>query len=547
MIVAVASGQEGAGKTNVSLNLAIALSRLGKRVWLLDADMGQANVNVLLGAQPAMTLYHVLFEEKTLDEVALNGPSGVKIIPGGLGIQELVRINKLGFPELSSAFSGLVSESDFMIVDTSSEISPENLAFSQAADAVIAIFTPEQTSLADGFSVVQILCVNQYAGGIYLLPNMFDSTRSAATTTEKIKAEAAKSFSRKLEHLPPLPRDKAVTDAGVRQMPFMEVNPSSAASIRMGEIAAKVVSIAAGRGDNKTAPADYILGVVGYANDTKLISLVKRANENQLGLDEEPPQDSNQPEQEPSVELTPVGVGSPPQEAILLEQEPSVELTPVGVGSPPQEAILLEQEPSVELTPVGAGSPPQEAILLEQEPSVELTPVGAGSPPQEAILLEQEPSVELTPVGAGSPPQEAIAPRQEPPATVRPVSVGSFPQYSSPPALALDAEWRGGLRDSGEFMKHMEVPIKTMVSLFEKNVLLYEKTLEILSDISERISNIGHLGALHADGKGLHGKSSSPTLEKGVEHKSVEVVMDFDRFVLNKLQANKPADKKAKV
>lgn len=476
MIIAVASGQEGVGKTNVSLNLAIALSRLGKKVWLLDADMGLANVNVLLGAQPAMTLYHVLFEEKSLDEVALNGPSGVKIIPGGLGIQELVRINKLGFPELSSAFSGLISESDFMIVDTSSEISPENLAFSQAADAVIAIFTPEQTSLTDGLSVVQILCVNQYAGGIYLLPNMFDSTRSAATTTEKIKAEAAKSFSRKLEHLPPLPRDKAVTDAGVRQRPFMEVNPSSAVSIRMGEIAAKVVSIAASRGDNNTAPADYVLGVVGYANDTKLMSLVKRANEKQLGIDEEPPQDNNEPAQEPSVELTPVGAGFPPQEAILLEQETPVELTLEGVGSPPQETI---------------------------------------------------------------------APGQETSATVSPVGAGASPQYSSPPAL--DAEWRGGSGDSGEFVKHMEVPIKTMVSLFEKNVLLYEKTLDILSDISERISNIGHPDTRHADGRGLHGKKPSPTLEKGVEYKSVEVVMDFDRFVLNKLQANKPADKKAKV
>jgi flagellar biosynthesis protein FlhG len=294
MIIAVSSGKGGVGKTSVSLNLSIALSRLGKKVWLLDADMGLANINILLGVQPTLTLYHILFEGKTLEEVAFNGPSGVKIIPGGSGVQALTRPDKSVFKALSSAFSNLSSESDFLIVDTSAGISPENLAFSRAADAVLVIFTPEPTSLTDGFAVIKILCVNQYAGGIYLLPNMFDSEKSAAGTTEKVKEAAAKFLSRKLESLPPLLSDKAVVDAVIKQRPFMESGLASTASVRMGEIANQVVSISESRGDKKTAPADYVLDVVDYAHDTNLLNLVKKVNEKRAEREEGKPHGGEQ-------------------------------------------------------------------------------------------------------------------------------------------------------------------------------------------------------------------------------------------------------------
>lgn len=297
MIIAVSSGKGGVGKTSVSLNLSISLSRLGKKVWLLDADMGLANINILLGVQPTMTLYHILFEGKTLEEVALDGPSGVKIIPGGSGVQELTKIDKSVYRAFSSAFAKLSSESDFLIVDTSAGISPENLAFSRAADAVIVLFTPEPTSLTDGFAVIKILCVNQYAGGIYLLPNMFESDKSAASTTEKVKEAAARFLSRKLESLPPLLSDKAVIDAVIKQRPFMESGHSSTASVRMGEIAAQIVSVSESRGGKKTAPADYVLDVVDYAHDTNLLNLVKKVNEKRTEREEGKPHGGEQPAQ----------------------------------------------------------------------------------------------------------------------------------------------------------------------------------------------------------------------------------------------------------
>jgi len=376
MIIAVSSGKGGVGKTSVSLNLSIALSRLGKKVWLLDADMGLANINILLGVQPTMTLYHILFEGKTLEEVALDGPSGVKIIPGGSGVQELTRLDKSGYRALSSAFSKLTTESDFLIVDTSAGISPENLAFSRAADAVIVIFTPEPTSLTDGFAVIKILCVNQYAGGIYLLPNMFDSDKLAARTTEKVKEAAAKFLSRKLEHLPPLLSDKAVVDAVIRQKPFMEASHSSTASLRMGEIAAQIVSISDLGGDKKMAPADYVIDVVGYAHDTNLLNLVKKVNEKRTEREEGKPHGGEQPGQAKASEA-----------------------------------------------------------------------------------------------GQGH-------------------AYPNLSQEATPPAAAgvnVDAKVMAGL------LQHMEGQMKTIASVIEKNAVLYEKTLEILSSISQKISNAGHV------------------------------------------------------
>ncbi|VAX21066.1 Flagellar synthesis regulator FleN [hydrothermal vent metagenome] len=261
------------GKTTVALNLSMALSSRGLRVCLFDADMGLANVNIMLGAQPALNLYHVLYEDMSLRDIMFKAPLGLDIIPGGNGVPELTSIDSERLEELAGKFEPL-ADFDYIIVDTSAGIAPTNMAFLRAADMVVVIFTPEPTSITDGFAILKILNMNQYSGDLHILPNNFKSQKRADLITNKIM-EASRTFlGRELKVLPPIMSSQKFPDSIIGQSPIMVNHPDSNGARDIMRVADKIRSM--GYDSNGAGSGEYIHNVARYSSDKNLLKLVDK-------------------------------------------------------------------------------------------------------------------------------------------------------------------------------------------------------------------------------------------------------------------------------
>ncbi|KXK36021.1 MAG: Flagellum site-determining protein YlxH [Candidatus Hinthialibacteria bacterium OLB16] len=146
--IAVTSGKGGVGKSNIVANLAIALSRRGKKVLVVDADLSLANIHVLLGLQPHFNLSHVISGEKRLGEVMIEGPAGVKVIPASSGIAELAMLRERELEGLIHQFQGFLPEMDLILVDTAAGLADSVLSFVHAAREVLVVTTPEPTPIS---------------------------------------------------------------------------------------------------------------------------------------------------------------------------------------------------------------------------------------------------------------------------------------------------------------------------------------------------------------------------------------------------------------
>jgi flagellar biosynthesis protein FlhG len=155
--IAVTGGKGGVGKTNVSVNLAVAMADMGKRVMLLDADLGLVNIDVVLGLHPEYDLSHVLRGERALEEVVLKGPSGIQVIPAASGIQQMAELSEAEHIGLIRAFSDLSLDLDVLIVDTAAGISDTVISFSRAVQEVVIVVCDEPASMTDAYALIKLL------------------------------------------------------------------------------------------------------------------------------------------------------------------------------------------------------------------------------------------------------------------------------------------------------------------------------------------------------------------------------------------------------
>jgi len=155
-IITVASGKGGVGKTNVSINMAIAYARIGKKVIVMDADLGLANVNVMLNMIPKFNLYHVIRKQKTMREIILDTDYGIQIVAGASGFS---KIANLGDEERQNFIEELntLSSADIVIIDTSAGVSSNVLDFVAAADDAVIVTTPEPTAITDAYGIIKII------------------------------------------------------------------------------------------------------------------------------------------------------------------------------------------------------------------------------------------------------------------------------------------------------------------------------------------------------------------------------------------------------
>ena len=156
-IIAVTSGKGGVGKTNVVANLAVSLSELGKQIVVLDADFGLANIDVLLGLTPRYHLGHVLFGNKTLSEIMVQGPKGMRIIPASSGLQRMSELTLAQRNHLVESFTSLDLDTDYFIIDTAAGISRNVIHFLLSSQEVIVVSAPEPTAIVDAYAVIKII------------------------------------------------------------------------------------------------------------------------------------------------------------------------------------------------------------------------------------------------------------------------------------------------------------------------------------------------------------------------------------------------------
>jgi flagellar biosynthesis protein FlhG len=229
-VTAVTGGKGGVGKTSVAVNLATALSRRGRRVLLLDGDLGLANADVLLGLSPAYTLAHVLSGERNLEEVLLETPQGFQLLPAASGCVDLAQMGAEEHLALVRAFSSLPMQLDHLIVDTAPGLSHGVLQFSQAAQHVVIVLCDEPTSLTDAYAMVKVLSRKHGVRRFFVLANQVHGERTGRELFERFARVTARFLDVTLEFAGEVPADEAVRRSVREQRTVVEAYPGSPAA-----------------------------------------------------------------------------------------------------------------------------------------------------------------------------------------------------------------------------------------------------------------------------------------------------------------------------
>jgi len=236
-VIAVTGGKGGVGKTNVTLNMAVSLAKTGKRVMVLDADLGLANVDVLLGIRVTKNLSHVLSGESTLDEVIVKGPEGVMIIPATSGTQSMVELTDVEHAGLIQAFSSLQTPIDVLLIDTAAGISNMVVSFAQAAQDVLMVVCDEPTSITDAYALIKILSKQNGVYRFKIVANMVRSLREGQDLFTKLTRVTDRFLDASLELVACIPFDGNVRQAVRKQKTVVDAFPKTPASLAFKALA----------------------------------------------------------------------------------------------------------------------------------------------------------------------------------------------------------------------------------------------------------------------------------------------------------------------
>ncbi len=229
-VIAVSGGKGGVGKTNVSLNTSIALAQQGKRVLVLDADLGLANVDVMLGLRVKRNLSHVLSGECELDDIIIEGPAGIKIIPATSGTQSMVDLTPSEHAGLIRAFSDMRTEFDVLVVDTAAGISDMVLSFTRAAQDVLLVVCDEPTSITDCYALMKLLSRDHEVFKFKVVANMVRNPREGQQLFAKLSKVSDRFLDVALELVGVIPFDENIRKSVRKQQAIVEAFPDSPAA-----------------------------------------------------------------------------------------------------------------------------------------------------------------------------------------------------------------------------------------------------------------------------------------------------------------------------
>ncbi len=237
-IIAVSSGKGGVGKTNVTVNLAIALAKMGKEVYIIDADLGLANVDVLLGLIPKYTLFHIMNAEKTIDEVIVEGPAGIKIVSGGSGIRELANMSGDKLRSLIRNFEMLNDRADYIFIDTGAGISDAVLSFIKAANDLFVVVSPDPASITDAYALLKN--INSEQENISIIVNSARTKREADEVFKRLEIVCDRFLKLTINKIGYVLEDANVRNASREQKAFFLEYPNSGASNCINLISHKI-------------------------------------------------------------------------------------------------------------------------------------------------------------------------------------------------------------------------------------------------------------------------------------------------------------------
>ncbi|BCG63011.1 MAG: flagellar biosynthesis protein FlhG [Methyloprofundus sp.] len=241
-VIAITSGKGGVGKTNLAVNLGVSLAKSGRKVALLDADMGLANVDILLGMHPKFNISHVLKGQKTLAEITEVGPEGLLVIPASSGLQHMSELNNIEQAAIVHAFSDLNQGLDVLIVDTAAGISGSVVNFARACQEVMVVVCDEPTSLTDAYAFIKLLNRDYGLFQFHILANMVQSPQQGQSLFNKLNKVTDRYLDVALSYAGAIPFDEYLRKSVQKQTAVVEAFPHSKSAQAFKTVAQRVNS-----------------------------------------------------------------------------------------------------------------------------------------------------------------------------------------------------------------------------------------------------------------------------------------------------------------
>lgn len=240
-VIAVTSGKGGVGKSSVAVNLSVFLASRGVRVVLVDVDMGLANADLLLNVRPRYTLAHVLSGLRTLEEIIVGGPCGLRFVPGASGVQEVADLTEFERQTLITQFGRLRISTDIVVLDCGAGLSRNVLSFALSSDRVLVVTTPEPTAVTDAYATIKSLHQERCAVPIGLFVNRAENRAVADATFQRIAAVAQRFLKLKVANQGYMLQDRVVEAAVMARYPFVLYDSGSPASVCIAALAGTIV------------------------------------------------------------------------------------------------------------------------------------------------------------------------------------------------------------------------------------------------------------------------------------------------------------------
>jgi len=242
-VLAVTSGKGGVGKTNVVINLAVSLARLGHRVGILDADFGLGNIDVMLGLTPTLHLGHVLAGERSLDDIIIDGPLGVQIIPAGSGIRALTALTASQWTTLAGVINRVALRLDFLLIDTAAGISDNVVELLMLAERVLVVTSFEPTSVVDAYAMVKILTAAAPSKDVGIVVNAARDSDESGLVFRQLDIASSRFLHRGLRYYGYIVQDPTIREATLVQRPIVDHLPQAPASRCFRILAARIAGL----------------------------------------------------------------------------------------------------------------------------------------------------------------------------------------------------------------------------------------------------------------------------------------------------------------